>query len=96
MLAIAFHGRPNARSFGAPTAGFTTAVNGARDRYGNFFGFVGAYAADRNGQRIYPRLAPDAAAANPAGQQDQPDPALHAAIQWLGEMHATIAPPRNN
>ncbi len=92
MVAIAFHGRANTRSFGAPTAGLTTAVNGARDRYGNFFGFVGAYAADRHGQRIYPRLEPNAATASPVTQPDQPDPPLSAASQWLGEMHAAIAP----
>lgn len=89
MLAIAFHGRANTRSFGAPSAGFTTAVNGARDRYGNFFGFIGAYAADRNGQRIFPKVIPDVPVASSVAQQAQSDPVLGAAIQWLDEMRGT-------
>lgn len=92
MLAIAFHGRANSRSFGAPSAGFTSVVSGMPDRYGNFFGFVSAYAADRNGQRIFPKVVPDVAAGN-GEAPGQPDPALGAATQWLGEMRATIAPP---
>jgi hypothetical protein len=77
MLAIAFHGRPHTRSFGTPTAGYTTAVSGAPDRHGNSFGFVAAYSADRNKQRIYPKVVPDLVT--------EPDAALGAAINWLGE-----------
>lgn len=81
MVAIAFHGRSNTRSFGTPTAGYTTAVSGTTDRYGNFFGIASGYAADRNGQRIFPKVVPDVLLAD---QPETPDPALSAAISWLG------------
>lgn len=81
MVAIAFHGRSNTRSFGTPTAGYTTAVSGSTDRYGNFFGIASGYATDRNGQRIFPKVVPDVLL---AGQPELPDPALSAAISWLG------------
>jgi hypothetical protein len=84
MLAIAFHGRPNTRSFGTPTAGYTTAVSGSPDRYGNFFGITSKYAADRNGQRIFPKVVPDVVVDNTQVGPGLPDPAISAARGWLG------------
>jgi hypothetical protein len=83
MLAIAFHRRPNTRSFGAPTAGYATIVNGATDRYGNFFGITAGYATDRHGERIFPKVVPDVMVDRNQAQPGQSDPVLGAAVSWL-------------
>lgn len=85
MLAIAFMGRPAARSFGAPTAGFTTVVSGKPDSYGNFLGIIAAYAADRNGEKVFPRVQPDVVIDQVQPKSAVSDAALNAATRWLEE-----------
>jgi C-terminal processing protease CtpA/Prc len=83
MVAIAFHGRPHTRSFGMATMGATTAVHGAQDQYGNFFGITSLYAADRHGLRIHPKVVPDVVIEAKPAPTDQADQPLRAAIDWL-------------
>jgi len=83
MIAIAVHGRAHARSFGLPTAGFTTAVSGAPDRHGNFFGFPASHTAERSGRRIFPKLVPDVIVDSERAPSAQADAALDAAMGWL-------------
>lgn len=83
MLAIAFHGRSDTRSFGTPTMGATTSVFGAPDQYGNFFGITALYSADRNGQRIHPKVVPDVVIDAKPTPDDRADPVLAAALTWL-------------
>ncbi len=58
-IAIAFRGRPNARSFGAATCGLSTAVNQFRLENGARLGVVVSVMADRNMRRYGGVVEPD-------------------------------------
>lgn len=75
MTAIAFVGRPATRSFGQPTAGFTTANSTVVLSDGAMLALTSAYVEDRLGRRYDGPMTPDEATA--------PDAAEAAALAWL-------------
>ena len=58
-IAISFRGRPNTRSFGSPTAGYTTANAGFSLGDGAMILLTSAVEADRNGQVYGSYIEPD-------------------------------------
>ena len=75
MTAISFVGRPNARSFGAATAGFTTANAPYPLADGAQLVITTAYVRDRTGHEYREAMTPD--------EPTEPDAALPAALRWL-------------
>lgn len=73
MAAIALIGRPGTRTFGAPTAGYTTANQPVRLSDGAVIALTSGFVRDRLGRDYRDAIVPDAPAAN----------ALEAAIAWL-------------
>ncbi len=59
MLALAFRGRPATRSFGKPTAGYSTANHPARLQDGSMLLLTGSVAVDRNLKGDGGRIEPD-------------------------------------
>ena len=83
-LAVAFRGRPNARSFGSPTAGFATMNRGSRLPDGANMVVTTGYYADRHRAPIAERVEPDEPVAG--GVQGWPFPTdrvAEVAIRWL-------------
>ncbi len=93
--AIAFLGRPNVRTFGMPSFGFTTANDGYRLPDGANMVLTVGVDADRNGVAYYDRLEPDERVTIVPGNtipesappSDQ-DPQIRAALAWLAEQQA--------
>jgi hypothetical protein len=75
MTAIAFVGRPATRSFGQPTAGFTTANSPVVLSDGAVLVLTAAHVQDRLARRYEGPMTPDEATA--------PDGAEAAAMAWL-------------
>lgn len=65
-VAIAFRGRPDTRSFGAPTAGFATANRGSRLPDGANMVLTSGYYTDRRGVQYPEQLQPDVRIDGPA------------------------------
>jgi hypothetical protein len=84
-VAVAFHGRPQTRFFGQPTAGLANANGTMRLPDGALMMVMTAVDVDRNGQKFGEKVMPDETIAPAAGGQiDSPDdPAVAAAIRWL-------------
>ena len=81
VVAIAFRGRPNTRSFGQPTAGLSTGNTGFGLPDGSRIFLTTSVDVDRTGHAYGGKLQPDqpvAAALAPGG-----DPTLDAARAWL-------------
>lgn len=66
MIVLAFSGRPNARRFGEPTAGMTTATNDFPLADGSKLNLPVAWQADRSGWAPRGPIAPDVAVDNGA------------------------------
>jgi carboxyl-terminal processing protease len=82
--AISFRGRADARSFGMPTAGLSTANRGFRMRDGAILNLTTATMADRTGRAYGGKLAPDEQIANPAVvARGEIDDVVRAAMTWL-------------
>lgn len=93
-MVVAFHGRPNSRSFGAPTAGFATTNRGSRLPDGANMVVTVGYYRDRTGRPMGIRLEPDVAV--PCVSTDWPYPTdrvADAAAEWLAEHPACGSPP---
>jgi hypothetical protein len=88
-VAIAFAGRPRARSFGEHTAGFSTSNNMHPLSDGASLFLCEGLEADRT-ERLYPDgLDPDVAIAEPSTRPaDNTDAALQAAEEWLSHENA--------
>jgi hypothetical protein len=89
-VAIAFIGRPGARSFGAPSYGFTTANDGFRMPDGANIVLTVGVNADRSGAPHPEALVPDERVEPwPEGEipaeppPAEEDPQLQAALEWL-------------
>ena len=88
-IALAFRGRPQARSFGEPTAGVPTANDRKELSDGAWLLLTVARMADRTGQAYEDRIVPDqpvAVEGDPAEWQmrdPERDPVLRAALAWL-------------
>jgi len=94
-VAIAFIARPDTRSFGAPSYGFTTANDGFRMPDGANLVLTVGVNADREGTPYPTALVPDERVepwpegeipANPPPTEE--DPQLQAALEWLRERAA--------
>jgi C-terminal processing protease CtpA/Prc len=84
VLALAFRGRPNSRSFGEPTAGFATANRGARLPDGANMVVTTGYQVDRRGVAAGERIRPDEVVAGPPpGWPFATDAAAASAAAWL-------------
>jgi C-terminal processing protease CtpA/Prc len=83
-LAVAFRGRINTRSFGRPTAGFSTHRDTFRLSDGAVLSLATSVMADRTGQRYGGSVAPDIAVEGPDEPQPGVDDSLiDAAARWL-------------
>ena len=78
-VAIAFRGRPNTRSFGGPTAGFTTGNGAYALPGGAVLNIATVFEADRTGARYSERVRPDEVILDDEG----PDTVLERALSWL-------------
>jgi carboxyl-terminal processing protease len=79
VVAIAFRGKPNARSFGQPTAGATTRVDNLRLRDGAYLNLACGYDMDRN-QVVYKGPVP------PDVVTEDWDQAMEEAVKWISEV----------
>lgn len=85
-IAIAFRGRPDARSFGSPTYGVPTANSSYRMSDGAVVVLTTAWEEDRNGVRYTTRMPPDEATGGVPSHSANPetDATLRRALEWLG------------
>lgn len=81
VVAVAFRGRPNTRSFGQATAGLSTGNTGFSLPDGSEIFLTTSVDVDRTGQAYGGRLQPDQPVA--AAPTSGADPALDAAQAWL-------------
>ncbi|MCP1375756.1 S41 family peptidase [Dyella lutea] len=81
VVAVAFRGRPDTRSFGQPTAGLSTANAGYRLPDGSELFVTTSVDVDRTGHAYGGRLLPDQAV--PDDPAAKGDATLAAARQWL-------------
>ena len=83
-VAMAFRGRPGARSFGEPTAGVPTGNSPHRLTDGAELHLTEAVGVDRTGRSHQTRIKPDQPVATDWTRYGSPaDPVLQAAIAWL-------------
>ena len=87
-VAIAFVGRPNTRSFGAPTAGLTTGNRPVKLADGAMLAITGSVMLDRTGKRYGGKLAPDELTDGTRVASPNGDAAVAAAIAWLDQQKA--------
>jgi C-terminal processing protease CtpA/Prc len=87
-VAIAFVGRPNTRSFGAPTAGLTTGNRPVKLADGATLAITGSVMLDRTGKRYGGKLAPDELTDGTRVASPNGDAAVAAAIAWLDQQKA--------
>lgn len=84
-VAMAFRGRPGARSFGEPTAGVPTGNTQHRLADGAELYLTEAIGVDRTGRTYETRIRPDRPVATDWARYGTPaDPVLAAATRWLG------------
>jgi hypothetical protein len=81
VVAVAFRGRPDTRSFGQPTAGLSTGNAGFRLPDGSELFVTTSVDTDRTGHVYGERLVPDQVMPN--GATAKGDPTLDAARHWL-------------
>ncbi len=82
-VAIAFRGRPDARSFGAATRGVPTANVSFQMPDGASVVLTTAWEADRDGVVYQDRIQPDEVMAGTSTGEPATDPVLARAVQWL-------------
>ena len=83
-IVVAFRGRPNTRSFGAPTGGVPTANEGKQLSDGAILWLTVAWDADRTGRIYDDRIVPDEPVVdNWSVHGTDQDPVLQAALIWL-------------
>lgn len=84
IVLIAFIGRPNTRSFGEPTVGFTTGNAGIELFDGALLRLTTAFDADRTGTVYAGSIAPDQVIPFDPGQiGSDADPVVAGAVAWL-------------
>lgn len=81
-MMVSFLARPRTRTFGTPTAGFSTANEGYPLPDGAQIFLTIAVMADRSGRSYGGALNPDVLMT--ASDSTSPDPTLSAAMRWLG------------
>jgi C-terminal processing protease CtpA/Prc len=84
IIALSFRGRPNARSFGEPTVGFTTSNRGVQLSNGANMVVTTGYQVDRRGLEAGDRVRPDDNVIGPPpGWPFATDIVARAAASWL-------------
>jgi carboxyl-terminal processing protease len=92
-IAVAFRGRPEARSFGGATAGVPTGNDVVRLSDGAALVLTVVMDADRTGQTYDAPIAPDVPTLNNFGDRGtDADPALRTAVAWLKQQPACAGP----
>lgn len=86
VVAVAFRGRPDTRSFGQATAGLSTANAGFSLPDGSMIFLTDAIDVDRNGHAYGGKLEPDEQVTESAG--DGQDTTIAAATSWLAHSPA--------
>ena len=86
-VTIAFKGRPNTRSFGAPTAGFTSGNEPYVLPGGAVLNLATVFEADRTGVRYDQKVVPDELVAEENGR----DAPLERALEWLSQQRGCSA-----
>ncbi|HMQ63760.1 MAG TPA: S41 family peptidase [Flavilitoribacter sp.] len=81
VVAVAFRGRPDTRSFGEATGGYSTGNQNFKLSDGAMVFIASSVYADRNMNLYGKRIAPDEVI--PAGDED--DPVLKRAVEWIRE-----------
>jgi len=79
MTAISFIGRPNTRTFGQPSGGFTSANSGFKLSDGSMLQLAVSYTANRNKKEYRGKIQPEVIITEVAGE----DATLKAAQEWL-------------
>jgi carboxyl-terminal processing protease len=94
-ITIAFHGRPDTRFFGTPTAGKSTAVQPFKLDDGAEIYLTTAIDADRTGKAYPDGFTPDQIVSSSGSSipQESNDPVIVAAQTWLVATTTPIAPP---
>lgn len=87
-VAIAFVGRPNARSFGTPSAGLTTGNRPLKLSDGAILAITGSVMLDRNGKQYGGKITPDEVIAVKPSNASVDDPVVGAALDWLERQNA--------
>lgn len=92
--AISFRGLPNARSFGTPTYGLSTANQGFLLSDGALLNLTVAVQGDRTGRLYGGPVPPDEAASpvTPDPTASAPDVGMQAAMQWLRTQPGCLSP----
>jgi C-terminal processing protease CtpA/Prc len=81
ITAVAFMGKPNARHFGQPTAGYATTNSTIRMSDGAIVFLTTSVYGDRNKRSVNEQVVPDVIVAT----EEEKDAALTAALKWLEE-----------
>jgi len=87
---VAFRGRPDTRFFGLPTAGRTTGIRALGLPDGGLLALTDSWLVDREGKVYRAAIPPDEVVAG--GRSKRDDPALQAAVAWLGTQRACGRP----
>jgi carboxyl-terminal processing protease len=89
VVAVAFRGRPNTRSFGAATAGLSSANTGFALPDRSMIFLTTAIDVDRNGHAYGGKLVPDQPV--DSGATDRDDRVVDAATAWLQQSPACVS-----
>lgn len=81
MTTLCFVGKPNAKLFGEPTAGYITANQSIKLSTGAYLYLATTYVADRNQKKYTINIQPDVVVEK--GKDKSSDPPLEAALKWL-------------
>ena len=81
VVTVAFRGRPNTRSFGEPTGGYSTGNQNFKLSDGAMAFIAASVYADRDLNLYGKKIAPDEVI--PIGSDGAGDPALKRALEWL-------------
>ncbi|MCC7465114.1 MAG: hypothetical protein IT261_02535 [Saprospiraceae bacterium] len=84
VVTVAFRGRPNTRSFGAPTAGLSTGNQNFRLKDGAQLFLTTTVYADRTRETYGAKIKPDVEL--PEGTAGAADPVIQAAKDWLNSL----------
>ena len=81
MTTICFIGKTNAKLFGQPTGGYTTANRGFKLSTGAYLYLASSYAADRNKKEYLGKIEPDVLIKD--SKENGDDATIRAATEWI-------------
>ena len=85
-LVVAFKARSNTKSFGSPTAGYTTSVFDLPDADGSILAVTSGALADRNGIIYRGMLTPDESSLAVNSKANPNDATTKLAVNWLNSL----------